>query len=97
MNKKIITHTEVMKELDKKWPGFRRKVKAEADRLHIAYRIAQLRQRSRMSQKELAERIGTTQSVVSRMESSNYVDYRVSTLKRIADATGGSFVISATR
>ncbi|MBI2119403.1 MAG: helix-turn-helix transcriptional regulator [Elusimicrobia bacterium] len=56
-----------------------------------------MRQRSRMSQKELAERIGTTQSVVSRMESSNYVDYRVSTLKRIADATGGSFVISATR
>lgn len=95
MNKKEVTHDKVVQMMEKRWPGFKSKVKKEADKLHIAYKIAEMRKKAHLSQEALAKKIGTTQSVVARMESLKYSDYRVSTLKRIAEATGGTFVINA--
>ena len=40
-----------------------------------------------LSQTELAEKMGTTQSTVARLESCSYTP-SVSTLKRVAEATG---------
>jgi transcriptional regulator with XRE-family HTH domain len=41
-----------------------------------------------LTQRELAERIGTKQSVVGRMEDADYEGHSLSMLKRIADAVG---------
>ncbi len=94
MKKKLITHTDVVVGLDKKWPGFQKRVTEGVAQLHIAERIQELRHRAHLSQRKLAERIGTTQSNVARMENPDYHDYRVSTLSKIAEATRGRFVIS---
>lgn len=93
MREKIFTHNDVLNELEKKWPGFKKEVKAKADKLHIAYKIAEMRHRARLSQKALANKIGTKQSVVARMESPNYKDYRVSTLSKIAQALHSQLVV----
>ncbi|MDR3177007.1 MAG: helix-turn-helix domain-containing protein [Desulfovibrio sp.] len=52
----------------------------------IAREIIRTRVAAGMSQKELAEKIGTTQSVVARLESGEHTP-SVSTLKRVAEAT----------
>lgn len=52
--------------------------------LEIAYQILQLRKKSQMSQAELANKIGTTQSNVARMETGQQ-NFTTATLQKIAD------------
>ena len=95
MKHKFVTHKEVRAEIYKKHPGVEQKVQVELRKLRIAEKIAEFRKNAHLSQKRLAEKIGTTQSVVARMENSESMDFRVSTLQRIASATGGEFKIAA--
>ena len=52
----------------------------------IAAQIRELRKRCGWSQQELAEKIGTRQSGVSRLEKSGYSGWSISTLRRLAEA-----------
>ncbi len=54
----------------------------------IAQQIYDLRTAARLSQRALAARIGTTASVISRLEDTNYTAHSVSMLRRIAKAFG---------
>ena len=47
-----------------------------------------------LSQRELAQRMGTTQSVISRLEEGGGSSHRVDTLARVATALGRHLVIS---
>jgi transcriptional regulator with XRE-family HTH domain len=58
-------------------------------RLQIANQIAALRERAGLSQAALADRIGTKQAGVARMERRDYQGYTVATLAKIAAAAGG--------
>ena len=60
----------------------------ELARLKIANQIATLRKVYGLSQSELAERIGTKQAGVARMERAGYRGYTMATLAKIAAATG---------
>lgn len=60
----------------------------EFARLQIADQIAKLRIRAGLSQAALADRIGTKQAGVARMERRDYQGYTVTTLAKIAAATG---------
>lgn len=51
--------------------------------LEIAYRILQLRKMAKISQKELARKIGTTQGNVARMEAGQQ-NFTVGTLDKVA-------------
>lgn len=55
---------------------------------HVAQLIYDARNSAQLSQKELAQRIGTTQSVISRLEDGDYEGHSLSMLHRIAQATG---------
>ena len=57
------------------------KARQEAD---IAARIYELRRQANLSQKQLAELIGTTQSVISRLEDADYTGHSLEMLRRIA-------------
>jgi ribosome-binding protein aMBF1 (putative translation factor) len=52
----------------------------------VAQRIYELRQRAGLSQAELAKRVGTTQSVISRLEDADYDGHSLAMLNRIAAA-----------
>ena len=62
---------------------FKRAFEEERARLEIAYTIAELRKKSSISQKELAEKLDTTQSVVARMETGQQ-NFTIETLRKIA-------------
>lgn len=52
----------------------------------VARMIYELRSKEGLNQKELAELVGTTQSVISRMENADYVGHSLAMLTRIAKA-----------
>jgi len=63
--------------------AFRKAYKEESHRLEIAYRILQLRKQQRLSQKELAQKLNTTQSVIARMEAGQQ-NFTTDTIQKIA-------------
>ncbi len=66
-------------------PKFRKYYDEHGKQLEIAYQILQLRRRSGISQARLAEKIGTTQSNIARMEMGQQ-NFTTETLQKIADA-----------
>jgi ribosome-binding protein aMBF1 (putative translation factor) len=56
--------------------------------------IYDLRTEAGLSQRELAERMGTTQSVISRLEEGGGANNRLDTLARVATALGRHLVLS---
>ena len=72
-------------------------VAAELDRLRpfeeVARRIIRLRLDHGLSQEALAERVGTTKSAISRLESGRHVP-NLATVERIAAAFGGHIEVT---
>jgi ribosome-binding protein aMBF1 (putative translation factor) len=52
----------------------------------IARKVYDLRTKAGLSQRELAKRVGTTASVICRLEDADYEGHSLSMLKRIAEA-----------
>lgn len=52
----------------------------------VARQIHNLRTKAGLTQRQLAERVGTTASVICRLEDADYDSHSLSMLKRIADA-----------
>ena len=58
---------------------------AEADDT-VARKIYRLRQRAGLTQGQLAKLVGTTTSVISRLEDADYQGHSLAMLRRVADA-----------
>ena len=69
-----------------------------AERLNaeIASMVYNLRTEAGLTQKELAERIGTKQSVISRLEDADYEGHSLSILRRIARALNRRLSVTMT-
>lgn len=68
----------------------------KADRaIRLAYEIRALREERGISQRELAERVGTTQSAIARLEAGN-VSPSLPTLDRIAEALDAELTVTFT-
>src|SRR6266850_7397678 len=61
-------------------------IEQERANLDVARKIYELRTRARLSQARLARKVGTTQSVISRLEDADYQGHSVAMLQRIATA-----------
>lgn len=61
-------------------------VKQEEANLDVARQIYNLRTKAGLSQSELARKVGTTQSVISRLEDADYHGHSLDMLRRIASA-----------
>ncbi len=59
--------------------------RANAD---VAIQIYELRRQAGLTQRELAERVGTSHSVISRLEDDDYQGHSLAMLRRIATALG---------
>ncbi len=73
-----------------------RKASLQAERVNVevARMICDLRKEADMKQKELAELIGTTQSVISRLENADYDGHSLSMLSKIAKALNRKLSVS---
>jgi len=75
-------------------PEFRREYTEELQRLRLAEQIAQARRKAGLTQRQLAQRMGTSQPVVSRLERLEYAGYTLSSLFNVASALGRSLRVS---
>ncbi len=66
-------------------PDFKKRFKDAGDAWDIALQLAALRKASGLSQKELAQKVGTSQQQISRLESPFYEGHSLSMLRRVAD------------
>lgn len=73
---------------------FRERFEKEYRNLVISEKIAELRHKARLTQEQLAKKIHTTKSAISRYESNRYRGYSITLLQKIADACGAELVIS---
>ncbi|TDE41930.1 XRE family transcriptional regulator [Flavobacterium rhamnosiphilum] len=72
----------------------REKFEEEFDTFKLGVLIQEARKKQHLTQEELAERVGTTKSYISRIEN-NASDIRLSTLMRIIkDGLGGNLKLS---
>ena len=67
-------------------PNRLKSLQAERQKNYIAAEIYRLRTKAGLSQKQLADKIGTTQSVISRLEEADYSGYSLTKLRKIANA-----------
>ena len=72
---------EQLKDLD-----FAERFKQAGEAWDVALQIAELREKSGLSQKALAQRLKTTQQQISRLESPSYEGHSLSMLRRVAKA-----------
>ena len=90
--------TDALNILHRRYIGdnLERQESLEAERVHaqVARTIYELRKQAGLTQKELAKLIGTTQSVISRLEDADYEGHSLSMLSRIATALKQRLVFS---
>lgn len=67
---------------------FKRDFDQEYKNLIISEKIAELRHKAHLTQEQLAKKIHTTKSAISRYESNNYEGFSISLLQKIAVACG---------
>lgn len=76
---------------------FRKKFTEESQKLSIAEQLAKLRLDSGLTQAELAKRVRTTASAISRYENVEYDRYEINTIRKIVEACGGELQILITK
>lgn len=79
-----------MRELKKKWmqnPTFQKEYEALEPEFALARTLIEARTNAGLTQEEVAERMGTTQSVVARLEGGGSLP-SIKTIRRYAEATG---------
>lgn len=85
-----------LRKVAKRWmkaPGFKAGYDALDEEFSLASQLIDARTRANLTQAELAERMGTSQSTIARLESGT-AKPTLSTLRRLAQATGTRLKIS---
>jgi len=89
---------DALQILRRRYIGDDKRLQAELDKERISAEVARqlydARKRAALSQQQLAELVGTTQSVISRLEDADYDGHTVKMLNRIAAALGQDLDIS---
>lgn len=88
---KLLPYSKLRKELLKD-PEFRKESEALQPEFEIISQIIEARVKKNITQKELARRMGTGQSAISRLESGEY-NPSLKFLKKFAESVGLKLVI----
>jgi predicted transcriptional regulator len=90
MARRPTTTTDAVKILHDRYIGKDPKrlesLRKEREKVYLAGQIYDLRTRASLSQAELAKLVGTTQSVISRLEDADYDGHSLNMLRRMARA-----------
>jgi ribosome-binding protein aMBF1 (putative translation factor) len=84
---------EILRRRAQKDPELEALYEEESLNFQVALMIRELRQSLGLSQGELAQKVKTTQSVISRLEDADYEGHSLSMLQRIAKALNRKIVI----
>ena len=81
-------HAEFVQQRMKKSARYRRAYARYSREVDIAMLIHSMREAAGLTQAELAERAGTTQSAIARLEDAEYTAHSLETIEKIAAACG---------
>lgn len=87
MSMKTMKYEELLDE-QLKDEKFRQAYEEHEEEFTVAREVIALRQQANMTQRELADRVGTSQPAIARLESGNYRNLSLAFLRRVADALG---------
>jgi len=73
-------------KLLKQDPSFQEELDRADQAWDIAFQIHDLREKAKMTQKQLAELVGTKQSNIARIENADYTGYTLKTLEKVTKA-----------
>lgn len=79
-------HAEIVKRKMRRSPRARRAFLRTLHQIDLALLVREMRDSAKLTQQELAERAGTTQSVIARLEDAEYTGHSIKMLERIAAA-----------
>ena len=82
---KVVRYDEYRKEQIQD-PEFKAEYDALEDEFRLAVEVIELRKKNNLTQKELADRVGTSQPAIARLESGNYRNLSLAFLRRVAIA-----------
>lgn len=93
MKRKITNAVEILQRRAMKDPELRELYEEEKINFQAALAIRSAREVAGLTQDQLAKKIGTTQSVISRLEDADYEGHSLKMLERIAEALNQRVII----
>jgi ribosome-binding protein aMBF1 (putative translation factor) len=81
-------HSEIVEERARKSTTYRKTFARTLHQIDLALLVREMREDAGLTQAELARRVGTTQSVIARLEDAEYAGRSLTMLERIAAACG---------
>ena len=81
-------HGRIVARRKKKSATYRRVFERTLQQIDLALLVREMREHAELTQTELAKKVGTTQSVIARLEDAEYAGHSLTMLERIAAACG---------
>jgi transcriptional regulator with XRE-family HTH domain len=87
------TNFDIFLEEQLRDPEIKRRFEQAGEAWEVAIQLTALRKARGFSQKQLADKIGTSQQQISRLESPSYQGHSLSMLRRVVEALGGTLKV----
>lgn len=81
-------HGEIVERRARKSATYRSAYARTLQQIDLAMLVREMREEAGLTQAELAKRVGTTQSVIARLEDAEYSGHSLTMLERVATACG---------
>lgn len=88
-------HSEIAEQRARKSATYRKTFERTLHQIDLALLVREMREDARLTQAELAKKVGTTQSVIARLEDTEYGGHSLTILERIATACGVALKLHA--
>ena len=90
-------HSEIVGQRARKSAAYRKTFSRTLQQIDLALLVREMREGAGLTQAGLAKKIGTTQSVIARLEDAEYTGHSLAMLERIAAACGVALKLHAER
>lgn len=88
-------HREIVEQRARKSAIYRKTFERTLHQIDLALLVREMREDAGLTQAELAKKIGTSQSVIARLEDAEYAGHSLTMLERIAAACGVALKLHA--
>ena len=88
-------HGEIVEQRARKSATYRKTFGRTLHQIDLALLVREMREDASLTQAELARKVGTTQSVIARLEDAEYTGHSLAMLERIAAVCGVALKLHA--
>ena len=88
-------HNEFVEQRARKSATYRKSFARTLQQIDLALLVREMRESSELTQTNLARKVGTTQSVIARLEDAEYTGHSLTMLERIAMVCGVALKLRA--